>query len=74
MRLDPVTYFPAAPCSSSRGLHFWEVVDLDTLLQAMVEDTAPEVVSKLHRLLLPSYYPGPEEGTVSGRSNDLTCP
>jgi condensin-2 complex subunit G2 len=44
-----------------RDLSFVDVVPLDALLGAMAEDAAP-VAQRVHRLLLPSYFPGPAEG------------
>jgi hypothetical protein len=58
-------------CSTSRGLHFWEVVPLDVLLgQLAIESQGGSgggstTAQKLHQLLVPSYFPGPEEGVVS---------
>jgi len=55
---------------TSRGLHFWEVVPLEVLLEEMAEarsshaSAAGGVAQKLHQLLVPSYFPGPEEGVV----------
>jgi hypothetical protein len=52
-------------------LHFWEVVPLEVLLEEMAEarsshaSAAGGVAQKLHQLLVPSYFPGPEEGVVS---------
>jgi hypothetical protein len=57
--------------STSRGLHFWEVVPLDVLLgQLAAEGQAggaggSVIAQKLHQLLVPSYFPGPDEGVVS---------
>ena len=39
------------------------MVPLDALLAVMAEDSAP-VAQRIHRLLLPSYFPGPEQGVV----------
>eukprot|EP00775_Hariotina_reticulata_P006481 gene6481-6708_t len=56
--------------STSRGLHFWEVVPLEVLLAEMAEarsshaSAAGGVAQKLHQLLVPSYFPGPEEGVA----------
>lgn len=61
----------AAPCSTSRGLHFWEVVPLDVLLGQLAAESqggsggGSAAAQKLHQLLVPSYFPGPEEGVVS---------
>jgi len=59
-------------CSTSRGLHFWEVVPLDVLLaqlaaesQGGVGGSGSAAAQKLHQLLVPSYLPSPEEGVVS---------
>ena len=48
-------------CRAVRGLSVVEVVPLDALLGALGSDARP-VAERLHRLLLPSYFPGPEEG------------
>lgn len=65
-----------APCRpllcrrTSRGLHFWEVVPLDVLLAQLAAESqggsggGSATAQKLHQLLVPSYFPGPEEGVV----------
>jgi hypothetical protein len=57
------------PRSTSRGLHFWEVVPLDVLLGQLADEShaggTSSTAQKLHQLLVPSYFPGPEEGVVS---------
>jgi len=63
--------FLCACHSTCRGLHWWEVVEQETVLEVMVEaglggPGGLELAERLHALLLPSYYPGPEEGPVSG--------
>jgi hypothetical protein len=55
---------------TSRGLHFWEVVPLEVLLEQLVGTGAAapgssSVAQKLHQLLVPSYFPNPQEGAVS---------
>ena len=59
-------------CSTSRGLHFWEVVPLDVLLEQMGGGAGvtagpcdSAVAQRLHQLLVPSYFPNPEDGAVS---------
>jgi hypothetical protein len=57
-------------CRTSRGLHFWEVVPLEVLLEQLVGSGAAapgssSVAQKLHQLLVPSYFPNPQEGAVS---------
>lgn len=62
----------AGPLSTSRALHFWEVVPLEMLLGQLGSEGqgGPVVTSgnatahKLHQLLVPSYFPGPQEGVV----------
>ena len=49
--------------SSSRSLHFYDVVPLDMLLDAMAHD-APSVSHKIQAILVPSYFPSPQEGSV----------
>ncbi len=44
-----------------RDLSFVDVVPLDTLLDVLASDS-PQVAQRVHRLLLPSYFPGPEDG------------
>ena len=51
----------ACACRTVRDLSVVEVVPLDALLGALGSDARP-VAERLHRLLLPSYFPGPEEG------------
>lgn len=46
---------------SMRNLSFVDVVPLDTLLDALASDSS-QVAQRVHRLLLPSYFSGPEEG------------
>lgn len=50
--------------SSSRAIHFYDVVPLDMLLDAMAHDQ-PSVSHKIQSILVPSYFPSPEEGSVS---------
>ncbi|KAF6261308.1 condensin II non structural maintenance of chromosomes subunit-domain-containing protein [Scenedesmus sp. NREL 46B-D3] len=55
--------------STSRGLHFWEVVPLEVLLEQLVGAGAAgpgssSVAQKLHQLLVPSYFPNPQEGAA----------
>ena len=59
---EPVAH-PASACAcrAVRGLSVVEVVPLDGLLGALGSDGRP-VAERLHRLLLPSYFPGPDEG------------
>lgn len=49
--------------STCRSLHFYEVVPLAELLQVMAVD-APAVSARVQSILLPSYFPGPEEGAA----------
>ena len=51
----------ARACRAVRDLSVVEVVPLDVLLGALGSDALP-VARRLHRLLLPSYFPGLEEG------------
>lgn len=61
---------------TSRGLHFWEVVPLEVLLGQLASEGqgggravlsgGNNTAQKLHQLLVPSYFPGPEEGVVRG--------
>lgn len=56
-------------CRTSRGLHFWEVVPLEVLLGQLAAagsglGSGNATAQKLHQLLVPSYFPGPEEGVV----------
>ncbi len=53
--------------SRSRSLHFYEVVPLDALLSVMAVD-APSVSGPIQSILLPSYFPDPDEGAVSDMS------
>lgn len=58
------------PNSTSRGLHFWEVVPLDVLLEQLSNGSGGadgNVAQKLHQLLVPSYFPDSQEGAVSVR-------
>ena len=54
--------------SKTRALHFYEVVPLDALLAVMASD-APSVSHKIQQMLVPSYFPNPEEGAVGGVLN-----
>lgn len=47
---------------SSRGLHWWDVVPLDVLSAALGEETSEEVAARFLTTLLPTIFPGPEEG------------
>jgi hypothetical protein len=63
-------------CRTSRGLHFWEVVPLEVLLEQLVGTGAAapgssSVAQKLHQLLVPSYFPNPQEGAVSAPAGHL---
>lgn len=44
-----------------RDLSFVDVVPLDTLLEVLASDSPP-VALRVHRLLVPSYFPGPVDG------------
>lgn len=64
-------------CRTSRGLHFWEVVPLEVLLEQLVGAGAAapgssSVAQKLHQLLVPSYFPNPQEGAVSAACCTVT--
>jgi hypothetical protein len=64
-------------CRTSRGLHFWEVVPLEVLLEQLVGTGAAapgsrSVAQKLHQLLVPSYFPNPREGAVSAAAGLLS--
>ncbi len=64
------------PCLWSRSLRdlsFVDVVPLDTLLDVLATDSAP-VAQRVHRLLLPSYFPGPEDGPACVAALLRQCP
>ncbi|KAJ9506983.1 hypothetical protein QJQ45_016540 [Haematococcus lacustris] len=49
--------------SKTRGLHFYEVVPLEMLLAVMSSDVPP-VSQAIQQILVPSYFPNPEEGSL----------
>ena len=49
--------------SSSRAIHFYDVVPLGLLLDAMSQDS-PSVSTRIQSILVPSYFPNPEEGSA----------
>lgn len=61
--------------SSSRSLHFYDVVPLPQLLDVMAHDAVP-VARRIHQILLPSYFPNVQEGAVSpcSRGSALCMP
>jgi len=48
-------------CRTVRDLSVVNVVPLDVLLEVLSSDARP-IAERVHRLLLPSYFAGPEEG------------
>lgn len=48
-------------CRTVRDLSVVAVVPLDVLLEVLGSDARP-VAERMHRLLLPSYFGGPEDG------------
>ncbi|CAL8463631.1 g3165 [Coccomyxa elongata] len=58
---------------SLRDLSFVDVVPLDTLLDVLATDCAP-VAQRVHRLLVPSYFPGPEDGPACVAALLRQCP
>ncbi|BDA48499.1 Condensin-2 complex subunit G2 [Coccomyxa sp. Obi] len=58
---------------SLRDLSFVDVVPLDTLLNVLATDSAP-VAQRVHRLLVPSYFPGPEDGPACVAALLRQCP
>lgn len=59
--------------SRSRGLAFWGVVPPEDLLEAIVSDRAPTVAGKISRMLLPSFFPNAQEGSVSAERYQREC-
>lgn len=64
---------PCLWCRSLRDLSFVDVVPLDTLLDVLATDSAP-VAERVHRLLVPSYFPGPEDGPACVAALLRQCP
>ena len=52
--------------STCRHIHFYEVVPLEVLLEVLGHDCA-SVSIKVQQVLGPSYFPNPQEGSVSHR-------
>ncbi len=57
--------------SRSRSVHFYEVVPLHSLLGVMAVDV-PSVAACIQAILLPSYFPNPDEGAVSSLACGLS--
>ncbi len=61
-----------AAVQRTRAIHFYDVVPLEDLLAVMACD-APSVSHKIQQVLVPTYFPNPEEGSVGGSIDADTC-
>ncbi|GAX76010.1 hypothetical protein CEUSTIGMA_g3453.t1 [Chlamydomonas eustigma] len=52
-----------AALSSCRNLHFYDIVPVDMMLDVMAHDS-PIISTKIQALLVPTYFPCPEEGSA----------
>lgn len=52
-----------AAVQRTRAIHFYDVVPLEGLLAVLACD-APSVSHTIQQVLVPTYFPNPEEGSV----------